>query len=96
MGVVDDAVEDGVSDGGFADEVVPFGDGELCGDEGGSSAVSFFADFEEVEPLAVGEAMCTPVVEMRELDPCELVDEPGEPPVEAGHGEVLEETGMRT
>jgi len=26
--VVDDPVEDGVSDGGFADEFVPFGDGE--------------------------------------------------------------------
>ena len=30
---------------------------ELCDDEGGSAAVSFLADFEEVEPLAVGEAM---------------------------------------
>ena len=69
MGVVDDPVEDGVSDGGFADEVVPFGDGELCGDEGGPPAVSFLADFEEVEPLAVGEAMSTPVVEDEELEP---------------------------
>ena len=93
MSVVDDPVEDDVSDGGFADEVVPIGDGELCGDEGGPSAISFVADLEEVEPLAVGEAMSTPVVEDEELDPCEFVDEPGEPSVETRHGEVLEESG---
>jgi hypothetical protein len=34
VGVVDDAVEDGVGVGGVSDEGVPVGDGDLAGDEG--------------------------------------------------------------
>ena len=42
MGVVDEAVEDGVGVGGVADEAMPVGDGDLAGDEGnyGDSALN--------------------------------------------------------
>jgi hypothetical protein len=42
MGVVDDAVEDGVGEGRFADQVVPFVDRDLAGDQRGAAAVAVF------------------------------------------------------
>jgi hypothetical protein len=45
---VDDAIEDGVSVCGIADQLVPFVDGDLAGDDGRPSAVAFFEDFEEI------------------------------------------------
>ncbi len=48
MGVVDEAVEDGVGVGGLADDRVPVGYGELAGDQGGPSAVSIFEDFQQI------------------------------------------------
>jgi hypothetical protein len=48
MGVVDEAVENGVGIGRVADDGVPVFDGELAGDDGGSAAVAFLEDFEKV------------------------------------------------
>ena len=42
MGVVDDAVEDGVGVSRIADDMVPFVDRELAGDDCGSSSMAFF------------------------------------------------------
>ena len=44
MGIVDDAVEDGVGEGGIADHIVPAVDWELTGDQGSAAAVAFFGD----------------------------------------------------
>jgi hypothetical protein len=38
VGIVDDAVGDGVGDGRLADDVVPATDGDLADDEGGATA----------------------------------------------------------
>jgi hypothetical protein len=46
--VVDDAIENGVSVGGIADQLMPFVDWDLAGDDRGSPTVAFFEDFEEV------------------------------------------------
>jgi hypothetical protein len=40
MCVVDDAVKDGVGEGGFADDVVPFRQSQLAGDQDGGVVVS--------------------------------------------------------
>ena len=48
MCVVNDTIEDGVGVGGIADQLVPFVDGDLAGDDRRSSAISFFEDFEEI------------------------------------------------
>jgi hypothetical protein len=50
VSVVDDAIEDGIGIGWIADEVVPFVQGDLAGDDGRSAAVAFFEDFEEIVP----------------------------------------------
>jgi hypothetical protein len=48
---VDDPVEDGVGEGGLADQVVPAVDRDLAGDQGGAAAVAFFDDFQHVVAL---------------------------------------------
>ena len=68
MGVVDEAVEDGVGIGGIADEVVPLIDGDLAGDERGAAAVALFEDFEEIVAGAGIERLKAPVVEDKKLD----------------------------
>ena len=91
VGVVDDSVEDGIGDGGFADHVMPLGNGQLRGDEGGFSPVALFEDFQEIEALLIVEGVSSPVVENEQLNTCQLVDEAREATVETGHGEVLEQ-----
>ena len=54
MSVVDDAVEDGVAEGGIANGVMPVFYGELAGDEGRAAAMSVFEDIEEVTSLGIG------------------------------------------
>lgn len=46
MGVMDDTIEDGVSDRWFADHLVPLRDGKLGGDQSGFPAVALFEDFQ--------------------------------------------------
>jgi hypothetical protein len=55
VGVVDEAVEDGVGEGGVAEDVVPVVEGELAGDERGAFAVAIVEHFEEVATLGIGE-----------------------------------------
>jgi hypothetical protein len=50
VGVMDEAVEDGVRVGRIADQVVPALDGRLAGDDGGAAAIALLDDFEQIVP----------------------------------------------
>ena len=63
--VVDDAIEDGVGVGWITDQIVPFIEGDLAGDDGGSPAVAFFEDFEKVVPCGGVERFEPPIIESR-------------------------------
>ncbi len=63
MGVVDEAVEDGVGVGRVADHRMPFVDRDLAGENGRAAAVAFFEDLVEVSPGAGVEGVKTPIVE---------------------------------
>ena len=91
--VVDDAIEDGVGVGGIADQLVPFVDGDLAGDDGRSSAVAFFEDFEEVVACGGIEGFETPIVEDEQLHAAERPQEAGVAAIAAGEREVGEELG---
>ncbi|KKN82455.1 hypothetical protein LCGC14_0308770 [marine sediment metagenome] len=69
MGVVDEAIEDGVGIGRIADDLVPSLDGDLAGDDGRLSAVSFFEDLQEIVALGIVERLKAPIVEDQELAP---------------------------
>ena len=63
IGVVDDAVEDGVGDGGVADDVVPVFDRQLAGNEDRSGVVAILDDLEEIAPLVGIQGFRPPVVD---------------------------------
>ena len=57
IGVVDDAVEDGVGEGGNADQVVPSINGDLTGDDERSLVMTVFDDFEQIPGLGGGKGL---------------------------------------
>ena len=48
MGVVEEAVEDSVGVSRIADDIVPFVDRELAGDDCRSSYIAFFKNFQQI------------------------------------------------
>ena len=90
--VVDEAVEDGVGDGGMGDVVVPVFDGQLAGDDGRSSAVPVFEDLEHVASLLIGHRRKAPVVEYEYVDLGELGEQADVGAVGVCEAEFLEES----
>ena len=68
MGVVDQAVEDGVGQGGMAEGLVPARHRQLAGDHGRTSLVALVEDFQQIPPALVVERSQPPVVEHQDLD----------------------------
>ena len=50
MGIVEETVEDGVAEGGIADDIVPVLDGNLAGEQRARAGMAVVEDFEEVVP----------------------------------------------
>ncbi|MGY3146424.1 hypothetical protein ACVWYQ_003423 [Bradyrhizobium sp. USDA 3397] len=71
VGVMDQAVENGVGVGGVADQRVPLIDGKLAGDDGGAVAVAVLEDLQEVVAGRGVERLEAPVVEDEEIDAAE-------------------------
>ena len=69
--VVDDAIEHGVSVGGIADQLVPFVDGDLAGDDGRSAPAAFFKYLEQIVTSGGIEWLEPPIVEDEQLHAAE-------------------------
>ncbi len=67
VSVVDQAVEDGIGECGFVDDVVPCGNRELAGDQDRASLVAVLDDFHEVPSLTGGQTIRTPVVQYEQV-----------------------------
>ena len=91
VGVVDDAIQDRVAEGGLADNLMPGGHGELAGDQDGAAAVAILDDLHEIAPLAGREAIGSPVVEDEEIDLDQHAEQPREPAVAVGEIEIGEQ-----
>jgi hypothetical protein len=91
VGVVDEAVEDGVGVGWVADHGVPILDGELTGDDGRAATVAFLEDFEEVVAGLGIERLEPPIIEDEELDAAQRAADASVAPVAAGERQVAEE-----
>ena len=46
--VPEESVQDGVAEGGIADDIVPVFDGHLAGEQGATAGIAVVEDFEEV------------------------------------------------
>ena len=93
MGVVDDAIENGVGVGRVADDLVPFIDRDLAGQDGGAAAVAFFEDLVEVAAGTGVEGIETPIVEDEELGAGESAHDAGIAAVAARQREIGEQLG---
>ena len=65
VGVVEEAIEDGVGIGRIADHGMPFVDRDLAGEDGRAAAVAFLEDLVEVVASAGVKRFETPIVESR-------------------------------
>ena len=95
MGIVNEAVEDGVGISRVADESVPFVDGDLAGEDGRAASIAFLEDFVEVTAGTSVERFEAPIVEDEELNAGEAAQDAGIAAVTAGEGEFGEELGTR-
>jgi hypothetical protein len=93
MGVVNEAVEDGVGICRITDESVPFVDGDLTGENGRATPIAFLEDLVEVTTGTGIERFEAPIVEDQELDAGETAQDAGVAAVAAGEGEFGEEFG---
>lgn len=77
MGVVDQAVEDGIGDGGIADDLVPAVDRDLAGDDDRAGLVAVLDDLQEVAALLGVERLRPPVVEDQQVEAGQGAQRPG-------------------
>src|SRR6266567_4449695 len=91
MGVVNEAVEDGVGVGRVTDDLVPFVDRDLAGEDGRATAVAFFEDFVEIATGTGVEGIEPPIVEDEELGAVEAAHDAGVATVAASQREIGEE-----
>ena len=68
MGVVNQAVEDGVGVSRVADESMPFVNGDLAGEDCRAAPITFLEDFIEVTTGTGIERLEAPIVEDEKLD----------------------------
>lgn len=89
--IVNETVEDGVSDGRITDGLVPLIDGELAGDDGGCLAMAILENFQQVASFLDVQDGQAPVVENEEPGAFDGFENAGVPPVAPRKGESLEE-----
>ena len=67
IGVVDDAIENGVGEGRLTDDIVPLVEGELAGDERRAAAIAVLDDFHQIAPLVGDKPVRAPVIEDQQI-----------------------------
>src|SRR6202023_2936669 len=93
MGVVNEAVENGIGISRVADKGVPFVDRDLAGEDGRAAPVAFLEDLVEVTTAVAVEGFEAPIVENEELDAGETTQNAGIAAVTAGEREFGEQLG---
>src|SRR5215208_7382127 len=91
MSVVHEPVEDGIGVGRIADDLVPFVDRHLAGQDRRTAAVSFFEDLVEIAAGAGIERIETPIIENEELGAGEGSHDAGMAAIAAGQREIGEQ-----
>ena len=92
MNAVEDAVADGVGDGGVGEEAMPPVVLELAGDDGGAEAVAVFEDLEQIPSRVLGERRDGEVVEDQDVRLGDAGEDAGVGSVGAGEAQLVEET----
>ena len=91
IGIVDDAIEDGVGEGRLADDIVPLVEGKLAGDERRAVAIAILDDLHQIAPLVGGEPVRSPVVEDQQIGLDQRAEQAREATVTMGELEIGEQ-----
>ena len=73
MGVVNDAIEDGIGQRRIADDLVPTVDRHLAGDHDGTGVISVLDDLQQIAALLGVQRLGAPIVEHQQIDAGERV-----------------------
>lgn len=93
MSIVYETVENGVGIGWVANDLMPFLDRKLTGDDGRSAAVSFFEDFQKIVVDGGIERRQSPIVENAKIDTPERAQQARMAAVTPRQGEFGKEPG---
>ena len=91
VGIVHEAIEDSVGNGGVTDDLVPMLDRELACHDGRAAAVAVFHDLQQVASLIGSCRGKSPVVEDQKLNARQALEESSVPAVTAREGEHIEQ-----
>src|SRR5260370_987861 len=91
VSVVNKEIQDGVAEGGVADNFVPMRDGDVGGDDGRGATVAIIKDLQKVAPFGRIENRKAPVVEDQELNAAEGFEQAAIATVAPSEGEGLEQ-----
>src|SRR2546430_11765074 len=88
MGAMDDAIENGVGQGGIANDLMPAIDRDLAGDQQGSPVVAIIDDLEQIAALLGIERLRPPIVDDQQAGAFERAHQPRQPGLAAGPGPI--------
>ena len=91
MGAMDDAVENGVSQGRIANDLMPAIGRELAGDQQGSPVIAIVDDLEQITTLFGVERFRPPIVDDQQASAFERGHQPRQPAFAARLGEIGEQ-----
>jgi hypothetical protein len=91
VGVVNETVQDGISVGGIADDLVPSVDWKLGGNHRGTASVAFLDDFQKVVSGGCVERLQAPVIKDEQIGAAEVTQQTRMASVATREGESLEE-----
>jgi hypothetical protein len=81
---MDQAVQNGVSDRGIGDDLVPLVDGKLAGHEGGSLAVAVVEDLQQIAIRFAGDARNTLIIDDQQGGTRQLLEQGQEAAIRLG------------
>ena len=77
VGVVDEPIEDGVGDGGVADDFIPLADRHLAGDDDRAHLVAVIDDFQQIAALLGVQRLRPPIVQDEQVHLRDLAQHSG-------------------
>ena len=92
VGIVDQTIQDGIRGGRISDLLMPMGDGELGGQDGGSIVIAILADLVEVPSLGLGQGIHGPIIDDEHVGAGNLTKELVEGAVGSSHGQIAKES----
>ena len=88
MGVVNQAVQDGVGQGGIADHLVPVAHGQLAGHQRGAPLVAVLQDLQQIVALGLAQGLGAQIVQDDQIGTREAGQQLQVAPIAAGDGQL--------